>query len=184
MDGKKCSRLRGQRPLWLLVASVLLCSGLAQAGCRISSGTGMLDYGRINSQISGGEGGKNQLASRSAAFRVECDEPRQIRLAFNGHSGPQRKFAFGRDGDLEINLSALVLDNNVTAYREISAGGKQTREGELTSGALLPGSEIETTGTGQHLNFVLSVRPVFTDRLFAIQDDYQPGNDITVSLVD
>ncbi|UDQ79803.1 hypothetical protein LJN55_20640 [Erwinia rhapontici] len=184
MDCRKHSQPHRRQRVCLLAASLLLCSGWVQAECRISTGAGMLDYGQINTQVTRGPDGKHQLTSRAAIFRVECDEPRKIRLAFSDSSGSQRQFAFGRDGVLEAGISALMLDDRATAYRDISSVAGQKSDVSRQAGALLPGSEIEIVDAGRHLNFVVTVHPVFTDQLFALQDDYRPGNDITVSIIE
>lgn len=184
MDTRKRSHPHNFQRGRLMAASLLLFSGLVQAECRISTDAGMLDYGRVNTQITRGPDGKHHLASRAASFRVECDEPRKIRLAFSGHSGSQRQFAFGRDGELEAGISALMLDDRATAYRDLSSLAGQKSDVNRQSGRLLPGSEIEIVEAGRHLNFIVTLHPVFTDQLFALQDDYRPGNDITVSIIE
>lgn len=47
MDCRKRSRPHRRQGMRLMAVSLLLCSGWVQAECRISTGTGMLDYGRI-----------------------------------------------------------------------------------------------------------------------------------------
>ncbi|WP_421505138.1 hypothetical protein [Erwinia rhapontici] len=184
MDCRKRSRPHRRQGMRLMAVSLLLCSGWVQAECRISTGTGMLDYGRINTQVTRGPDGKHHLTSRAAVFRVECDEPRKIRLAFTDISGSQRQFAFGRDGELEADISALMLDDRATAYRDLSSLAGQKSDVSRQTGTLLPGSEIEIVDAGRHLNFIVTLHPVFTDQLFSLQDDYRPGNDITVSIIE
>lgn len=184
MDCRKRSRPHRRQGMHLMAVSMLLCSGWVQAECRISTATGMLDYGRINTQVTRGPDGKHHLTPRTAVFSVECDEPRKIRLAFTDNSGSQRQFAFGRDGELEASISGLMLDDRATAYRDLSFLAGQKSDVSRQTGTLLPGSEIEIVDAGRHLNFRVTLHPVFTDQLFALQDDYRPGNDITVSIIE
>ncbi|MDI3440963.1 hypothetical protein QLG07_15980 [Erwinia sp. V90_4] len=168
-----------------LAAALLLTPLGAAAACTISSSTLQLDYGQLNKRIMPDSASRIELPVREVQVRVDCDAPREMKLAFSGSNGSNpQQFSFGRDGNLEVAISALVLDNYASQFIERSPWLRSDEAQSKSTAKLLPGSQIIINPAGQHLSFTLKLHPIFSSSLFAIQDDYFPENAITISLVD
>lgn len=174
-----------QRARRALAAALLLCPLEAAAACTISSSTLQLDYGQLNKQIMPDSASRIELPAREVQVSVDCDAPREMKLAFSGsHSSNPQQFSFGRDGNLEVAISALMLDKHASQFIERSPWLRTSEAQNKSTAKLLPGSQIIVNQAGQHLSFTLKLHPVFNNSLFAVQDDYSPENAITISLVD
>lgn len=175
-----------QRARRTLAATLLLCPLGAAAGCTLSSTAQQLDYGQLNKQIRPDSASRIELPAREVQVSVDCDAPRLMKLEFSGSSSsthPQQ-FSFGRDGNIEVAISALRLDKHASQFTEKSPWLRSEEAQSKSTAKLLPGSQIIVNQAGEHLSFTLTLQPVFSNRLFAVQDDYSPENAISILLID
>lgn len=173
-----------QRARRALAVALLLSPLGAAAACTISSSTLQLDYGQLSKQIMPDSASRIELPAREVQVSVDCDAPRVMKLAFSGSSSNPQQFSFGREGNLELAISALRLDKHASQFIERSPWLRSDEAQNKSTAKLLPGSQIIVNQAGEHLSFTLKLQPVFSNRLFAVQDDYSPENAITISLVD
>ncbi|MFK8257846.1 hypothetical protein ACFL9S_08680 [Erwinia sp. AnSW2-5] len=127
-----------------------------------------------------GSAGKQVLAAREVQVNVDCDDAQVMSLRF-GSSDPQA-FTFGRDGKLDVRLSGLTMDGRAISFLDFTRSEERNRRQQMTS--LQPGSQIVTADVGRHLNFKLTLRPIFNHGLFSISDLQEISSDITVSVDD